>query len=97
MADQVHGYVEDVSGKKAASLFGKWDDSMSFIIGDVNVKPKDSSSSDVCLLWKRTEPPTNLTRYNMTSFAITLNELTPGLKVVRFLDQYLMCISIFLP
>ncbi|KAI9076679.1 hypothetical protein K1719_041444 [Acacia pycnantha] len=77
---QVLGFIEDASGKKAASLFGKWDDSMSCIIGDVNVKPKDSSSSDACLLWKRTEPPTNLTRYNLTSFAITLNELTPGLK-----------------
>ncbi|KAK4262625.1 hypothetical protein QN277_028164 [Acacia crassicarpa] len=78
---QVVGFIEDASGKKAASLFGKWDDSMSCIIGDVNVKPKDSSSSDACLLWKRTEPPTNLTRYNLTSFAITLNELTPGLKL----------------
>ncbi|KAG2310447.1 hypothetical protein Bca52824_022004 [Brassica carinata] len=28
----------------------------------------------------RTKPPLNVTRYNLTSFAITLNELTPGLK-----------------
>ncbi|GFZ01941.1 OSBP(oxysterol binding protein)-related protein 2B [Actinidia rufa] len=46
---QVHGFVEDVTGKKAATLFGK------------------------C------RPP-NFSRYNMTSFAITLNELTPGLQ-----------------
>nr|XP_034888368.1 oxysterol-binding protein-related protein 2A-like [Populus alba] len=32
------------------------------------------------LLWKRNKPPLNLTRYNLTTFAITLNELTPGLQ-----------------
>lgn len=36
---------------------------------------------DAHLLWQRTMPPTNLTRYNLTSFAITLNELTLGLQV----------------
>ncbi|KAK7251161.1 hypothetical protein RIF29_34113 [Crotalaria pallida] len=77
---QVHGFVEDVTGKKVATLFGKWDDSLYYANGDVNVKPKDFTSSDSNLLWKRTKPPTNLTRYNLTSFAITLNELTPGLK-----------------
>ncbi|XP_054809134.1 oxysterol-binding protein-related protein 2A-like isoform X2 [Prosopis cineraria] len=77
---QVHGFVEDVTGKKAATLFGKWDDSMFYAIGDGNVKSKHVTSSDAPLLWKRSKPPTNLTRYNMTSFAITLNELLPGLK-----------------
>ncbi|MFS7941577.1 putative oxysterol-binding protein [Helianthus anomalus] len=72
---QVHGFVEDASGKKHATLFGKWDDSMYYING---VKPKDAG--DANLLWQRTMPPANLTRYNLTSFAITLNELTPGLK-----------------
>ncbi|KAJ6347607.1 hypothetical protein OIU76_004148 [Salix suchowensis] len=52
---QVQGFVEDASGNKVASLFGKWEDSMN-------------------------KPPLNLTRYNLTSFAITLNELTPGLQ-----------------
>ncbi|XP_061348194.1 oxysterol-binding protein-related protein 2A-like [Gastrolobium bilobum] len=77
---QVHGFVEDVRGRKVATLFGKWDDSMYYVNGDVNVRPKDFTSSDATLLWKRTKPPSNLTRYNLTSFAITLNELTPGLK-----------------
>ncbi|XP_076951938.1 oxysterol-binding protein-related protein 2A-like [Bidens hawaiensis] len=72
---QVHGFVEDVSGKKHATLFGKWDDSMYYIDG---VKQKDAG--DANLLWKRTMTPVNLTRYNLTSFAITLNELTTGLK-----------------
>ncbi|PWA71443.1 Oxysterol-binding protein [Artemisia annua] len=75
---QVHGFVEDASGKKHATLFGKWDDSMYYINGVANVKPKDMG--DAHLLWQRTMPPTNLTRYNLTSFAITLNELTPGLQ-----------------
>ncbi|KHN09795.1 Oxysterol-binding protein-related protein 2A [Glycine soja] len=78
---QVHGFVEDVTGKKVATLFGKWDDSIYYVNGEVNVKPKDFTMSSVTnLLWKRTMPPSNLTRYNLTSFAITLNELTPGLK-----------------
>ncbi|KAJ8555628.1 hypothetical protein K7X08_013124 [Anisodus acutangulus] len=75
---QVHGFVEDVSGKKVATLFGKWNESMYYINGEWASKPKDSSDSS--LLWRRNNPPPNLTRYNLSSFAITLNELTPGLK-----------------
>ncbi|XVE65049.1 hypothetical protein DITRI_Ditri07aG0151000 [Diplodiscus trichospermus] len=78
---QVHGFVEDLSSKKVATLIGKWDDSMYYINGDGSGKPKDCSpSSNATLLWKRNKPPPNLTRYNLTSFAITLNELTPGLQ-----------------
>ncbi|XP_031124685.1 oxysterol-binding protein-related protein 2A isoform X2 [Ipomoea triloba] len=75
---QVHGFVEDVSGTKVATLFGKWDESIYYLNGEWNSKPKDLS--DASLLWKSNKPPQNLTRYNMSSFAITLNELTPGLK-----------------
>ncbi|KAI3453519.1 hypothetical protein Pfo_010182 [Paulownia fortunei] len=75
---QVHGFVEDVMGKKVAQLFGKWDDSMYFVNGEGTGNAKDRSEAS--LLWKRNKPPPNLTRYNLTSFAITLNELTPGLK-----------------
>lgn len=75
---QVHGFVEDTSGKKHATIFGKWDNSMYYINGEGTSKTKDMSDEN--LLWKRTMPPVNLTRYNLTSFAITLNELTPGLK-----------------
>lgn len=78
---QVNGFVEDVMGEKVATLFGKWDDSMYYVNNDGSGKPKDcTSSSDASLLWKRSKPPPNLTRYNLTSFAITLNELTPGLQ-----------------
>ncbi|KAK4425491.1 Oxysterol-binding protein-related protein 2A [Sesamum alatum] len=75
---QVHGFVEDATGKKVAQLFGKWDDSMYFTNGDGTGNGK--GRSEASLLWKRNEPSPNPTRYNLTSFAITLNELTPGLK-----------------
>ncbi|GMJ15068.1 OSBP(oxysterol binding protein)-related protein 2A [Hibiscus trionum] len=77
---QVHGFVEDISGKKVATLLGKWDDSMYYINGYESDKPKDFSPSNASLLWKKNEPPPNPTRYNLTSFAITLNELTPELQ-----------------
>lgn len=52
---------------------------MYYTNGEGTSKTKDMAEEN--LLWKRTLPPVNLTRYNLTSFAITLNELTPGLKV----------------
>ncbi|CAH1433331.1 unnamed protein product [Lactuca virosa] len=57
---QVHGFVEDVNGKKHATVFGKWDDNMYYINGITNVKPKDMS--DAYMLWQRTLPPVHLTR-----------------------------------
>ncbi|CAL2259447.1 unnamed protein product [Prunus armeniaca] len=78
---QVHGVVEDVMGKKVATLFGKWDESIHYVNGDGSGKP---NPSDASLLWKSSKPP-NITRYNLTSFAITLNELTPGLQLCLIL------------
>ncbi|KAK3428328.1 hypothetical protein EUGRSUZ_F04373 [Eucalyptus grandis] len=78
---QVHGIVQDKSGKTVATLFGKWDESMHYVIGDCSRMGKGSDSlSEARLLWKRSKPPKYPTRYNLTRFAITLNELTPGLK-----------------
>ncbi|KAI6689378.1 hypothetical protein NL676_026206 [Syzygium grande] len=78
---QVHGIVQDRSGKTVATLFGKWDESMHYIIGDCSGMGRGSDSlSEARLLWKRSKPPKYPTRYNLTRFAITLNELTPGLK-----------------
>ncbi|KAJ4954215.1 hypothetical protein NE237_031047 [Protea cynaroides] len=78
---QVQGTVEDVNGRKVASLFGKWDESLHYVNGDCTFKAKCCNTpSDASLLWRRNKPPPNLTRYNLTSFAITLNELNPGLK-----------------
>ncbi|KAK7273584.1 hypothetical protein RIF29_14640 [Crotalaria pallida] len=54
---------------------------MHFVNGDYSGKGKGHESlSEAHLLWKRSKPPTDPTRYNFTCFAITLNELTPGLK-----------------
>ena len=61
------------------------------------MKPKDFSSPNASLLWKRSMSSPNLTRYNLTPFAITLNELTPGLKVYNdVLYRYLICIPILI-
>jgi Oxysterol-binding protein len=76
--------VEDRrSGLKAAALTGRWDDSMYCRIND-DVSTSNSCASaqqSTTLLWKKNKPPENPTRYNLTSFAITLNEIAPDLKV----------------
>ncbi|XP_042431636.1 oxysterol-binding protein-related protein 1B-like isoform X1 [Zingiber officinale] len=78
---QVQGYIEDTKGLKVASLLGKWDDSMYYSLDNAIWKSKTSNlSENATLLWKRNKLPDDPTRYNLTSFAITLNELTPGLK-----------------
>lgn len=78
----MQGVVQDRNGKTAATLIGKWDESMHYIKGDISGKGKGSELlSEAQLLWKRSKPPKFPTRYNLTRFAITMNELTPGLKV----------------
>uniref|UniRef100_A0A0D6QY67 PH domain-containing protein n=1 Tax=Araucaria cunninghamii TaxID=56994 RepID=A0A0D6QY67_ARACU len=78
---QVQGLVQDKNGNTVSTLFGKWDESMYYVNGDVAVKPKGYNPlSEAVLLWERSKPSLYPTRYNLTSFAITLNELTPGLK-----------------
>lgn len=52
---------------------------MHFVYGEGTDFVKDRSEASS--LWKKNKLPLNCTRYNLTSFAITLNELTPGLKV----------------
>ncbi|CAN1235763.1 Oxysterol-binding protein-related protein 1C [Linum perenne] len=76
---QVQGVVVDKSGKTVATLFGKWDESMHYVLGG---KAKGFESSEAHTLWRRSNPPKSPTKYNLTRFAITLNELTPGLKVM---------------
>ncbi|XP_074582144.1 oxysterol-binding protein-related protein 1C-like [Curcuma longa] len=78
---QVQGVVQDRSGKTIATLIGKWDESMHYIMGNGSVKGKGSEAiPEARLLWKRNKPPKHAGRYNLTRFAITLNELMPGLK-----------------
>ncbi|XP_048141119.1 oxysterol-binding protein-related protein 2A isoform X5 [Rhodamnia argentea] len=73
---QVHGIVEDVTGRKVATIVGKWDEAIYYVDGEGTRKLKNYS--DASLLWKCNKRPPTPTRYNMSSFAITLNELTPG-------------------
>lgn len=81
LAFQVQGVVQDKSGKTLATLIGKWDQSMHYVNGDFKGKGHDSLS-EAHLLWRRSKPPEFPTRYNLTRFAITLNELIPGMKVI---------------
>ncbi|KAJ7959098.1 Oxysterol-binding protein [Quillaja saponaria] len=77
---QVHGIVQDRNGKTVATLFGKWDESMHYVNGETGKGKGYESMSQAHLLWKRSKPPMFPTRYNFTRHAITLNELTLGLK-----------------
>ncbi|XP_057421126.1 oxysterol-binding protein-related protein 1C-like isoform X2 [Lotus japonicus] len=76
---QVHGIVEDKKGKTVATIFGKWDESLHYVIGGHSGKGSNVSAKPQ-LLWKRSPVPEYQTRYNLTQFATTLNEITPGLK-----------------
>ncbi|XP_074309972.1 oxysterol-binding protein-related protein 1D isoform X2 [Silene latifolia] len=78
---QVHGFVEDNrTGEKVAMLIGKWDEAMYYVLGDPTTKPKGyDPMTEAVLLWERDKSATK-TRYNLTPFAISLNELTPGLN-----------------
>ncbi|RLM98426.1 oxysterol-binding protein-related protein 1D isoform X2 [Panicum miliaceum] len=77
---QVHGFVQDNrTGQKVAMLIGKWDEAMYYVLGDPSVKPKGyDPMSEAVLLWER-DKSLNQTRYNLSPFAISLNELTPHL------------------
>lgn len=78
---QVHGFVQDNrTGEKVAMLVGKWDEAMYYVLGDPTTKPKGyDPMTEAVLLWEREKYVTK-TRYNLSSFAISLNELTPGLS-----------------
>lgn len=80
---QVHGFVQDNrTGEKVAMLVGKWDEAMYYVLGDPTTKPKGyDPMTEAVLLWERGNSITK-TRYNLTPFAISLNELTPGLSEI---------------
>ncbi|GAB2290853.1 Oxysterol-binding protein- protein 1C [Dionaea muscipula] len=78
---QVQGIVQDKNGNAVATVFGKWDESMHYVDGDCLGKGKGHDSmSGSHLVWRRNKPPEFPTRNNLTQFALTLNELTSGLK-----------------
>ncbi|XP_039127250.1 oxysterol-binding protein-related protein 1C-like isoform X2 [Dioscorea cayenensis subsp. rotundata] len=78
---QVQGIVQDRNGKTVATLIGKWDESVHYVLGDCSNKRKWTEPFlEAQLLWERGKPSMYPTRYNLTRFAITMNELTPGLR-----------------
>ncbi|PAN33675.1 hypothetical protein PAHAL_6G037300 [Panicum hallii] len=76
----VQGFVEDNDGNKASFLIGKWDESMYYSNSDTFKVRSADQLKGASLLWEKNKPAPNPTRYNLSSFAITLNELTPGLQ-----------------
>lgn len=85
---QVHGVIHDKNGKRVATISGKWDESLHYSMGD---SPSEDigqdSDSKSHLLWKRSKPPNFETKYNLTRFAITLNELSPELRVRAYYNR----------
>nr|KYP37111.1 Oxysterol-binding protein isogeny C2F12.05c [Cajanus cajan] len=60
-------------------LIGKWDEAMYYVLGDPTTKPKGyDPMTEAALLWERDNHVTK-TRYNLSPFAIYLNEILPGL------------------
>ncbi|TVU42784.1 hypothetical protein EJB05_09206, partial [Eragrostis curvula] len=76
----VQGFVEDNGGNKASFLIGKWDESMYYSNLDTSRAKSADQLQGASLLWEKNKPAPDPTRYNLSSFAITLNELTPGLQ-----------------
>ncbi|AES72125.1 putative oxysterol-binding protein [Medicago truncatula] len=79
---QVHGFVQDNrTGEKVAMLIGKWDEAMYYVLGDPTTKPKGyDPMTEAALLWEK-DNYVPKTRYNLSPFAISLNEIMPGLLV----------------
>lgn len=60
-------------------LIGKWDEAMYYVLGDPTTKPKGyDPMTEAALLWER-DNHLPKTRYNLSPFAISLNEILPGL------------------
>lgn len=76
----VQGFVEDNNGNKASFLIGMWDESIYCSNSDTSKVKSADQLKGASLLWEKNKPAPNPTRYNLSSFAITLNELTPGLQ-----------------
>eukprot|EP00899_Mesostigma_viride_P007189 jgi/Mesvir1/16471/Mv25057-RA.1 len=72
---QVKGHIHDEDGNNLAHMSGEWDGSLWYAPGDESIK-----GDSAIQLWEASPPPEFPTRYNFTSYAITLNELTDDLK-----------------
>lgn len=68
---QVRGFIEQNGVKYERPLiYGHWDDSLFAEMND----------NSIVELWKKSPAAQNPTRYNLTTFAMQLNEITPGLE-----------------
>jgi oxysterol-binding protein 1 len=69
---QVQGVVQDRSGRTVATLFGKWDESMHYVMGDCFGKGKGSEQfSEAQLLWKEE----NLLNFPLDTISLALQLL----------------------
>ena len=68
-----------------ASLTGKWDSHLHFVLGDLSSAhtPKEEREmmASAQLLWKKAPDSPHPCKYTFSPFCITLNEITPGLEV----------------
>jgi hypothetical protein len=64
----VQGFVHNKSGGKLATFFGKWEEAMYYIMGDVGARHKsyDPMSKGI-QLWRRVHPLENITQYDLTT------------------------------
>ena len=70
---EVTGTVYDKEGNSHFILKGKWTEGMTLQPSDKSTPPK--------VIWKRNDlPPEASRQFEFTSFAITLNEIPPGLE-----------------
>lgn len=82
--EQVQGYAEDGSGRKLATLIGKWSEHLHLVMGDpsnVNLGDEKRVLAEAQLLWKANARSEHCGKYKFTPFCVTLNELTPQLRV----------------
>jgi hypothetical protein len=67
----VEGKVYTAKGRDEATLEGKWDEQLARKLDDAHLR----------VLWRATPPPKNAREfYGLTTFAVTLNEITPDLE-----------------
>ncbi|GJP37668.1 hypothetical protein CLOM_g22104 [Closterium sp. NIES-68] len=82
---QVRGYAVGEKGEKLATLVGRWDESLHFVLGDLShksLKDEQHLMAHAHLLWRKSPPSPFPCKYTFTPYCITLNEITPDLEGV---------------
>ena len=92
-ASQIRGKLVNKQGLQLWDIGGKWTEKLAArrfeasaaddnFADNVSTGTRNSSSSQVILLWKRAEIPAVQLPYNLTNFAVTLNEINPKLAKI---------------